>query len=195
VSAIASHRLKQAKRALRRDILVVRDSLPPDDRRSRSEAIVARFLALPEVAGAETVMAFWSFGSEVETAPLVGSLVAQGGTTALPRIEGSEVVPVTYRPGDVVRRTSFGAYEPLGGRVLDPAELDLVVMPGVGFDHAGRRVGYGGGFYDRLLPRLRPGVPAIALAFSFQLVAEVPSGGMDRRVDAIVTEGEVVRCR
>jgi len=65
----------------------------------------------------------------------------------------------------------------------------------VAFDDAGRRVGYGGGFYDRLLPRLRPGVPAVAVAFSLQLVPEVPAGGMDRRVDSVVTESEVIRCR
>jgi 5-formyltetrahydrofolate cyclo-ligase len=72
--------------------------------------------------------------------------------------------------------------------------LDLVVVPGVAFDRRGARVGYGGGFYDRLLPRLRAGVPPIAIAFALQIVPEVPEGGMDRRVDAIVTEDEVIRC-
>jgi 5-formyltetrahydrofolate cyclo-ligase len=195
MSELPSHRLKQAKRALRREVLAVRDALPPEDRRARSEAIAPRFLALPEVADAGTVMAFWSFGSEVDTAPLIERLLADGRTTAMPRIEGTHVVPVAYRPGDEVRETSFGAFEPLEGRVLDATDLDLVVVPGVAFDDAGRRVGYGGGFYDRLLPGLRPGVPAIALAFSVQLVPEVPTGGMDRRVDAIVTEGKVIRCR
>jgi 5-formyltetrahydrofolate cyclo-ligase len=195
MSELPSHRLKQAKRALRREVLAVRDALPPEDRRARSEAIAPRFLALPEVADAGTVMAFWSFGSEVDTAPLIERLLADGRTTAMPRIEGTHVVPVAYRPGDEVRETSFGAFEPLEGRVLDATDLDLVVVPGVAFDDAGRRVGYGGGFYDRLLPGLRPGVPAIALAFSVQLVPEVPTGGMDSRVDAIVTEGKVIRCR
>jgi 5-formyltetrahydrofolate cyclo-ligase len=195
MSELPSHRLKQAKRALRREVLAVRDALPPEDRRARSEAIAPRFLALPEVADAGTVLAFWSFGSEVDTAPLIERLLADGRTTAMPRIEGTHVVPVAYRPGDEVRQTSFGAFEPLEGRVLDATDLDLVVVPGVAFDDAGRRVGYGGGFYDRLLPGLRPGVPAIALAFSVQLVPEVPTGGMDSRVDAIVTEGKVIRCR
>jgi len=195
MSELPSHRLKQAKRALRREVLAVRDALPPEDRRARSEAIAPRFLALPDVADAGTVMAFWSFGSEVDTAPLIERLLADGRTTAMPRIEGTHVVPVAYRPGDEVRETSFGAFEPLEGRVLDATDLDLVVVPGVAFDDAGRRVGYGGGFYDRLLPGLRPGVPAIALAFSVQLVPEVPTGGMDRRVDAIVTDREVIRCR
>ena len=195
MSELPSHRLKQAKRALRREVLAVRDALPPEDRRARSEAIAGSFLALPELADARTVMAFWSFGSEVDTAPVIERLLADGRTTAMPRIEGADVVPVAFRPGDEVRGTSFGGFEPAEGRVLDATDLDLVVVPGVAFDEAGRRVGYGGGFYDRLLPGLRPGVPAIALAFSVQLVPEVPTGGMDRRVDAIVTDREVIRCR
>ena len=83
--------------------------------------------------------------------------------------------------------------EPAAGRVLGPGQLDLVIVPGVAFDRDGNRVGYGGGFYDRLLPRLRPGVPAVGLAFGLQVVARVVSGGTDRRVHAIVTEDEVLR--
>jgi 5-formyltetrahydrofolate cyclo-ligase len=192
---LPSHRLKQAKRALRREVLAARDALPPDDRRAWSEAVAARFLALPELADSRTVMAFWSFGSEVDTALLLEGLLDEGRTTAMPRVEGVEVVPVSYGPGDEIRQTSFGAFEPVAGRVLDVTELDLVIVPGVAFDGAGRRIGYGGGFYDRLLPRLRARVPAVAVAFSIQLVPEVPAGGMDRRVDAIVTEREVIRCR
>jgi 5-formyltetrahydrofolate cyclo-ligase len=195
VIEIPSHRLKQAKRALRREVLAVRDALPPDDRRAKSEAVAARFLALPELDDARIVMAFWSFGSEVDTAPLLEGLLEEGRAAAMPRVEGVEVVPVAYRPGDEMRQTSFGAFEPVAGRVLDMTELDLVVVPGVAFDVAGQRVGYGGGFYDRLLPRLRAGVPAVAVAFSIQLVPEVPAGGTDRLVDAIVTEREVIRCR
>jgi 5-formyltetrahydrofolate cyclo-ligase len=190
-----SHRLKQAKRALRREVLALRDAIPPREREALSAAIVELLLSLPEVAAAAAIMAFWSFGSEVETAPLIERLHADGRTVALPRVEGADVVSVAHRPGDEVRPTSFGGREPTGGRELDVGELDLVVVPGVAFDHLGGRVGYGGGYYDRLLPRLRPGVPSIGVAFSVQLVPEVPTGRMDRRIDAVVTELEVIRCR
>jgi 5-formyltetrahydrofolate cyclo-ligase len=195
VSGVPSHRLKQAKRALRRDVLALRDAVPPQEREVLSAAIVARLLRLPELAQTAVVMAFWSFGSEVDTAPLIERLHADGRTVVLPRIEGAHVVPVAYGPRDDVRPTSFGASEPVGGRELDAAELDLVVVPGVAFDRSGGRVGYGGGFYDRLLPRLRPGVLSIGVAFSLQVVPEVPAGGMDRLLDAVVTELEVIRCR
>jgi 5-formyltetrahydrofolate cyclo-ligase len=69
------------------------------------------------------------------------------------------------------------------------------VVPGVAFDRSCRRVGYGGGFYDRLLARTDEGAAAVAIAFSMQVVDEVPTGPLDRLVDAIVTEDGVIRCR
>jgi 5-formyltetrahydrofolate cyclo-ligase len=189
----ASHRLKQAKRAIRREVLAARDALADDDRAAMSAAIADRLLGLPEAADAATVMVFWSFGSEVDTSPLIDRLLADGRTVALPRIEGADVVPVAYQRGDPMVATTFGAMEPSDGRTLRSDELDLIVVPGVAFDREGNRVGYGGGFYDRLLSRLRPGVPSVGIAFGLQVVDRVPSGGTDRRVHAIVTEAEVLR--
>ena len=195
MSDLPAHRLKQAKRALRRAVLAQRDALPPEERSAGSEAIAERFLGLPEVVGAETVLAFSSFGSEVDTAPLIARLRSRGSTVALPRIEGNEVVPVVATLGAAMTQTSFGAMEPAEGRVLDVAELDLVVVPGVAFDRSCDRVGYGGGYYDRLLDKRREGVAAIAIAFSIQIVDRVPTGAIDRRIDGLVTELEVIRCR
>jgi 5-formyltetrahydrofolate cyclo-ligase len=195
VSGLPSHRLKRAKRALRLEVLGRRDALQLQEREAMSAAIVSRLLRIPELSEASVVMAFWSFGSEVDMAPLIDRLHEGGKMVALPRVEGADVVPIAYRPGDAVRSTGFGASEPVEGRELDEAELELVVVPGVAFDRSGGRVGYGGGFYDRLIARLRVGVPTIGVAFSLQLVPEVPAGGMDRRIDAIVTERGVIRCR
>ena len=195
MSDLPAHRLKQAKRALRREILTERDALPAEERSARSEAIAERFLQLPELAPTQTVLAFWSFGSEVDTAPLIARLRSEGRTVALPRIEGDHVVPVVATPGAAMTETSFGAMEPAEGRVLEIAELDLVVVPGVAFDRSCGRVGYGAGYYDRLLGKRREGAAAIAIAFSIQIVDLVPTGAIDRRIDGVVTELEVFRCR
>jgi 5-formyltetrahydrofolate cyclo-ligase len=195
VSERSSHRLKQAKRTLRRAILAERDALSGADRAVRSEAIADRLLGLGVPAEAATVLAFWSFGSEVDTAPLIERLRSRGATVALPRIEDGDVVPVVWTHGSTMTETSFGSMEPAEGRVLEARELDLIVVPGVAFDRSCRRVGYGGGFYDRLLASTRSGTAAVAVAFGLQVVDEVPSGPFDRTVDAIVTEDEVIRCR
>jgi 5-formyltetrahydrofolate cyclo-ligase len=90
--------------------------------------------------------------------------------------------------------TSFGAGEPVDGEVINPSEVDVVVTPAVAFDRSGRRVGYGGGFYDRFLPKTRPDSTRVGIGFDVQLVDDdLPNGHFDLRVDAIVTDAEVVR--
>lgn len=191
-----SAELKRAKRAIRAEVRAARDALAPDVRARFSLLIRDRFLELPELAAVGTVMLFWSFGSEVDTAPLVRSLVELGVKVALPRIVGDELEPRSYFPGDPVTETPFGACEPAGGELLDPPTLDVVVTPAVAFDRAGRRVGYGGGYYDRFFGRVRPGSLRIGVAFDVQLVdGDLPGGHLDLPVHSIVTGSEVVRCR
>jgi 5-formyltetrahydrofolate cyclo-ligase len=194
VSEDASHRLKRRKRTVRRDAIERRNLLSASERSAKSEEITERVLALPEVGGAGTVMVFWSFGSEVETATLIERLHEAGKRVVLPRVEDGEIAPVAYEPGDPVAATSFGAMEPVGVELVPAEEVDVVIVPGVAFDRRGGRVGYGGGFYDRLLSGALA-VPAVAVAFAVQLVEEVPQGRSDARVAAIVTEDEVIRPR
>jgi 5-formyltetrahydrofolate cyclo-ligase len=190
-----SGELKQAKRAIRAEVRASRDALAPQERARRSKMIAGRALELDEVRVARVVLAFWPFGSEVDTAPLMDVLFERGRTVTLPRIAGGELEARTYVPGDPLETTSFGALEPADGRVVDPTTIDVVVTPAVAFDRTGRRVGYGGGFYDRLLPRLRPDALRLGIGFDLQLVPEeLPGGAFDLRVDAIVTESEVLRC-
>ena len=193
-----SAELKRAKRDVRRRVVAERDSMPATARAGASLEITQRFLALPEVAAARTVLAFWSFGSELSTTPLIERLHGSGTRVALPRIVDGELEAGDYRPGDPVTETSFGAFEPVAGAAIDPAAIDVVAVPAVAFDRAGRRVGYGGGFYDRFLPQTRTDTVRIGLAFGVQLMAPgttVPAGHFDRQVDLVVTESEVVRCR
>jgi 5-formyltetrahydrofolate cyclo-ligase len=187
-----SSELKRAKRRTRRAVLDDRDALPAAVREERGGRVVERFLELPEVQRAKTVMLFSAFGSEVPTGSLIRRLHERGIVVALPRIENGHLVPVGYAPGDPTRITSFGAQEPVDGIPLDPASIDVVAVPGVAFDRGGRRVGYGGGYYDRFLRDL----PAftVAVAFGLQVVEEaVPAGRFDLPVQAIVTDEETIR--
>lgn len=186
--------LKRAKRAIRRSVLAARDALGEAERIARSAAIRDRVLALPEIRDAGTVLLFWSFGSEVSTPTLIERLHAGGIRTALPRIRGpQEIEAVVFAPGDPVRETSFGAREPIHGEALAPTSLGVVVVPGVAFDLEGRRIGYGGGFYDRFLPTAR-GAARCAIAFDLQVLAsELPAGAFDLPVDIVVTETRLLR--
>jgi 5-formyltetrahydrofolate cyclo-ligase len=182
-----SHELKRTKRAIRRDVLARRDAMPPPVRAQEGARAIDRFLVLPEVTAARTVAAFWSFGSELDTAPLLAALTERGIRMVLPRIAGDDITMRTWAPGDPMEPTSFGAMEPAQGDRVDPADLDVVCTPGVAFDAWGGRIGYGGGYYDRLFDR-GPRGRRIALAFDLQVLDEaLPQGAFDRRVDVLVT--------
>ena len=186
--------LKRAKRAVRRRVLATRDEMPRPERVERSTRITERIRSMPEVERASTVMAFWAFGSEPDTAPLIEALHARGVRVALPKIVEGDLQPRAFVPGDPVTMASFGAGEPVDGDVIDPGEIDVVITPAVAFDRSGRRVGYGGGFYDRFLPKTRPDAARIGIGFTVQLVDDdLPNGHFDLRVDAVVTDVEVVR--
>jgi 5-formyltetrahydrofolate cyclo-ligase len=194
---MTSYGLKKAKREVRRRVLEARDAIPPAERDRLAAEVTRRFLALPEVEGAGTVMGFWTFGSELTTTPLIGALHAAGARVALPRIVEGDIEPVTYTPGDPTTETAFGAMEPAGGEVLAPTDIDVVATPAVVFDRRGARVGYGGGFYDRFFAKVRPDTARIGIGFGVQLLPEgesLPGGHFDLPVDAVVTESEVVRC-
>src|SRR5882672_8501633 len=97
--------LKRAKRVVRVRVLAARDAMSASERERATARIVDHVMSLPEVARASTVMAFWSFGSEPDTAPLVEALDRRGVRVALPRIVGGNIEAYAYAPGDAVTAT------------------------------------------------------------------------------------------
>jgi len=190
---VSSEDLKRRKRALRREVRARRDGLSQAERDRMSGELARNVLALPAIEEATTVMAFTSFGSEVDTGPIIDGLEGGGRRVVLPRVEGPVIVPVSYRSGDLVMPSSFGALEPADGEPVVPEEIDVVIVPGLAFDRSGHRVGYGRGYYDRFMGLLRPDALSAGVCFSVQLVEEVPHGRGDRPVDLVVTEQGVER--
>jgi 5-formyltetrahydrofolate cyclo-ligase len=195
VSVPSSDRLKREKKAIRTRVRAVRDTLSTEEREHASAAIAERVLALPELDGVGTAMVFASFGTEVDTRPIVEGLDARGVRIAMPRVEGLDIAAVVFRPGDPMTTAAFGMPEPAGDDVVDPAEIEAVITPGLAFDRAGHRIGYGGGFYDRFFTSARE-LRKIAVGFSVQVLdEELPHGAFDVAVDVVVTEREVLRPR
>ncbi len=186
--------LKEAKKRLRVEIRRIRDAIPEEERQRRAALIETRLFALSRLAAARTVMLFWSFGSEVPTAGLIGHVVAEGHRVALPAIVDGELEPRTYVPGDPVNETWFGAKEPGGGEIISTQELDVIVTPGLAFDRQGYRVGYGGGHYDRFLRKVGESTPRVGICFAEQVVGDVPHGDHDVSVELVVTDAEVIVC-
>ncbi len=188
------------KRLLRGQARQARGELDPLWRARAAVEATRLALELVEREGAATVALFASFDSEIDTHPLIGGLLARGCRVALPRVSpssrGLELRAVGAFPGDC-RAGPFGILEPdplVCGEELSGREVDLAFVPGLLFDAEGWRLGYGGGYYDRLLSSGRPRL-VIGLAYSTQLVDVLPHDSWDSPVDAILTERSLSRVK
>lgn len=184
------------KQALRERLLVERAALPRPARTEASVAITARLEALQELAQAEAVLGYAAFGAEVDLDEYLAARLARGQHVYLPWVDGEDLR--TARVTDLAGSLAPGwrgvrEPSPQWRAAADPTVIDAVVVPGIAFDRHGHRLGYGGGHFDRLLSRLRPGTFVVGVAFDAQLVDAVPVEDHDVPVDAVVTESCTVR--
>ena len=168
------------KQALRRRMRLVRDLV--DDHLIRSVQLWAAVAATPEYAAAATVMAFVGCKGEPDTDPLFARLAADGKRLLLPRVHDGRLV-VCDGSGPMTL-SAFGVYEPTGP-ALAFSEIGFVIVPGLAFTTGGARLGYGAGFYDRLLPQLS--VPNAGVCFTEQIVDELPTEPHDVRVQQVIS--------
>jgi 5-formyltetrahydrofolate cyclo-ligase len=182
---------------VRRAVLARRDRLAAETRGALSRAIVERFWGLAEAAGARALLVSLSIGSEVPTRALVDDARRRGLRVAVPVTLTAErrLLPTELPDDDRLVAGPFGILEPRSdARVPVPVDrLDLVVVPGVAFDPQGNRLGWGAGYYDRLLAQVRADAPIVALAFECQIVPAIPPESHDVPVDVIVTEQRIIR--
>jgi 5-formyltetrahydrofolate cyclo-ligase len=170
--------------------------LSPEAREQLAEAIRAAIAEREDFRRARTLLLSLAFRSEWQTRPLFAQCWSAGKTTVAPRVNRRTRMLELHAVSDLERDVAsgyLGIFEPQPHcPSVDVAAIDWVLVPGVAFDLAGHRIGYGGGYYDRLLPTLREDAPRIAGAFELQIVERVPASAHDLKVDAIVTEARTI---
>lgn len=178
----------EEKAALRAALRRQAAALTPAERADSDAALFARFLALPQVAQAETILLYHGMGTEPDTQQLLAPLWAAGKRLALPRCTGPRAMEArVVTPSTPLRRHRYGMWEPGAECPLaEPEELELILVPGLAFDGRGGRLGQGGGFYDSYLPRCT--ALTVALCRSCFLLEHVPLEAHDCRVAGILTE-------
>jgi 5-formyltetrahydrofolate cyclo-ligase len=180
------------KQALRKEIMAARDALLAVERRELSAAIASQIITLDAYRNACCVLAYMSFGSEFDTAALIADALTAGKALCLPRVESATRRLVLHQVSDVARdlkEGTWGIREPHAKLPrADLAQIDFVLLPGVAFTPRCERLGYGGGFYDRLIPTFPKRPALVAAAFGVQIRGQVPLDANDQRVDVVVTE-------
>ncbi|WP_417915474.1 5-formyltetrahydrofolate cyclo-ligase [Candidatus Electronema sp. JM] len=188
---------------LRRAMLAAREQIAPASRAEKSRRIYSLLLAQPEVTAAAHVFVYVHFRSEVETLPLLEHFLAAGKTVSVPLTLRKEKRLLAVRitePDSQLAPGCFGILEPTAAQAeqaaVNPAEIDLAVVPGSVFDRLGGRLGYGGGYYDRFLNQDAPQALRAALAYELQLADHaVPLEAHDQLMDILVTEEQCYDCR
>jgi 5-formyltetrahydrofolate cyclo-ligase len=186
--------LAARKRALRVQARGAGARLPAAERAQRSREVQARLLALPELARARSVALYAPLPDEVQLDLLPLRLSERGCRLAYPRIQGSALSLHWIAERSALCPGPRGLLEPSeGSPSASPETLDAILVPGLMFDRRGRRLGRGGGHYDRLLAGVPASVPLLGVCLAEQLVEELPVEPHDVPLPCVVTDREVLR--
>lgn len=185
------------KASLRKELLAIRDRIPPAVKKIKDREIEERLFLLPEFQTAKTIFFFASFRSEIDTIGMIKRSLEAGITVVLPRVEGRDLVLYQIKGLHELVPGCWDIPEPsvlTDDRKINVNAVDAIIIPGAAFDEAGNRIGYGGGFYDRLLAQLHKPVPIIAPTYEEQVIESVPMDAHDKKVNIIVTDSREIRC-
>ncbi len=185
----------EEKKSIRKEILVKRNGLSEEAVREKSRKIKKKLFELPEFKKAKTIMFYVAKDKEVRTEEMIRESLKMGKRVAVPlsKVEGRNLIPLLLTDYGELVPGAYGILEPgEKGRQPVPLEnLELIIVPGVAFDHQGQRLGFGGGFYDNFLGKVPAHVPRLGLAFELQMVEELPVGENDVPVNGTITEGRI----
>ncbi|MBQ2820940.1 MAG: dephospho-CoA kinase [Thermoguttaceae bacterium] len=193
--------LPEQKAQLRKKLRVARAALP--DHSLRSERACRNITRLAQWNSARNVLIYVSSRSELNTAFLLDSLLnAPQKNCVVPKcLPNGALNLIQIRSRDELAPGAYGILEPVRelsetpAHLIPPDKIDLAILPGIGFDENGNRLGQGGGYYDRLLPKLKKICPAVGLAFECQILPNISVEDHDCRVKYLVTEERIITCQ
>jgi len=185
----------EEKERIRKWALQNRRALEPEERLEKSARIQDALLALPEYKAAAVVMTYMNFQDEAETSRIALETLKAGKRLLVPFCRQREIVACEIEDIDRdVAPGKFGIREPVKNKIkaVPPRQIDLIIVPGLAFDLCGNRIGFGQGYYDRFLPKVRQDALIVGIAFACQIVKEIPAEEHDIKMSLVLTEDGVV---
>lgn len=181
----------EAREEIRRRIA----RMTADEKTDASARIREHLARLPEFQQAETVLLFLSMPDEVDTLPIVADALAAGKTVAVPKVDTRRKVMDARLLRDLDRDLApgvFGILEPVSSEIVEPGDLDFILVPARGFDRRGNRLGRGGGYYDRYMSAPAFHALRCGIAFAAQILDPLPHDAHDLPVQMLVTENGAI---
>ena len=187
--------IAQAKDAIRRQMRAMRRNLPPGVRAQAADAICARLAADPAVAAAAStpgrrgvIAVYLASPDEIDLSGFICEMLGRGAALASPRWNGDtyELARLTGLSDDDLRRGPMNILEPAVAETVPPGDIAVWIVPGLAFTAGGKRLGYGGGWYDRLLAAASEDAVKIGVAYDFQMADDLPGAQHDKPVDRVM---------
>ena len=173
------------KAALRREIRDKKRAMTEEEIVRRSARLGELFAASQAYRKAKTVYGYLPYNQEVRTVPILERAMKDGKRVAVPKVYGDTMKFIYLEDLSAVEKSSMGIPEPIADEPVAEDKTALVLMPGLAFDEAGHRIGYGGGFYDKFLTA-EPNHPTLALCYDFQMFAHLDTEEFDIPVDQVL---------
>lgn len=176
--------------------LARRDGISPEKRKELDAQVLDNLVSLSEYRKAGRVLLYASYRSEVDTVPIIEHAFKEGKEVVLPKVDESNGCLTKHIIAGMhdVSEGFRGIPEPTTKACIKVEDVDLLIVPGVAFSPSGDRIGYGGGYYDRLLPRVKGTRPIIALAYEEQIFEILATEGHDIGMDSIITPERMISC-
>jgi 5-formyltetrahydrofolate cyclo-ligase len=182
------------KDKLRKEIREKRDKIKISDRKNKSEIIAGKFFLTDYYTKSYNILAYYPFGSEIDTTLVILRALENKKRIILPRVFDRKLkLYFLEKIPEQLEKSKYGIMEPIP-RCCRPAkikDIDLAVIPGLGFDKNLNRLGYGGGFYDRILIHIPEEIIKIAFCFDIQVVEKIPVTEHDIKIDVLITESKI----
>ena len=187
--------IAQAKDAIRRQMRAMRRNLPPGVRAQAADAICARLATDPAVAAAAStpgrrgvIAVYLASPDEIDLSGFIREMLGRGAALASPRWNGDtyELARLAGLSDDDLRRGPMNILEPAVAETVPPGDIAVWIVPGLAFTAGGKRLGYGGGWYDRLLAAASEDAVKIGVAYNFQMADDLPGAQHDKPVDRVM---------
>ncbi|HHW30409.1 MAG TPA: 5-formyltetrahydrofolate cyclo-ligase [Clostridiaceae bacterium] len=190
----------KSKSFLRKELISLREKLSPQEVSDKSAIIADKLFKLSCYNNSRVIMGYMNFRNEVITESILEKSLNRGKRVVIPKIEilddGTKGI-IPYEIKDIqkdIELGTFGIREPNKEVAVEinHEDIDLIIIPGVGFDVRGYRIGFGAGYYDKFLKKINPHCLKVALAFEIQVLEKVPEEKHDIPMDMIITEKRIV---
>jgi 5-formyltetrahydrofolate cyclo-ligase len=187
------------KSQMRKECILKRDEISLDDILEKSACIITKLNQLDAMKLAKTIMCYVSFGSEVCTHDAINGWLSEGRQVCVPLVirdsnKGKSMAAIKISSFKELAPGTFGVLEPplVESNIVEPASIDVVIVPGCAFDLRKNRIGYGAGYYDRFFFGIHGSVMKIGVCFDSQIKDNIPSEEHDVPLDILVTEKRII---